>query len=204
MRTMVRPLLASLAAVLAGIGVLAWATDGFSAFTTERARRLAAVRDRPAIPAVAIETSTGAVTVLPDAGRVMVVEFIYTRCPVICQWAGDTMARLRDRLAAGPLADRVRLVSLSFDPQHDDPSRLADYARWHRADGVLWTIARPADPSDLPALLTAFGVTVIPDRTGGYVHNVALHVIDPGGRLVTILDADDVDGAAAILARMLQ
>jgi protein SCO1 len=37
-------------------------------------------------------------------------------------------------------------------------------------------------------LLKAFGVTVIPDGAGGFVHNAALHVVDRQGRLIAIFD----------------
>jgi protein SCO1/2 len=113
------------------------------------------------------------------------------------------MARLRDRLAAGPFAGRARLVSLSFDPARDTQAQMAEYGRWHGADGKVWTVARPA-AKDLPALLNAYGVTVIPDRAGGFVHNAALHVVSPDGRLTAILSMDDLDGAEKALERALR
>ncbi|PKP75984.1 MAG: SCO family protein [Alphaproteobacteria bacterium HGW-Alphaproteobacteria-6] len=198
------PALASLGALALGLGALGLATDGFAALTTEGARRLAALRTAPEMPRVAIETMAGSIEPLPAASRATVVEFIYTTCPDICQAAGDEMARLRDRLAKGPLSGRVRLVSVSFDPARDDPARMADYGRWHEADGAVWTVARPADARDLPNLLDAYGVTVIPDRIGGFTHNTALHVVTPEGRLAAILDMDDLAGAEAALAGVLQ
>ncbi|MDN5929418.1 MAG: SCO family protein [Hyphomicrobiales bacterium] len=199
-----RPLVASLAVVLAGSAVLGQATDGFAALTTESARRLAALTDMPAVPAFPVETMTGERLLLPRHDRkATVVEFIYTNCPTICQVAGAEMARLRDRLAAGPLAGRVRLVSLSFDPARDTREQMAEYGRWHGADGKVWTVARPG-PTDLPALLGAYGVTVIPDRTGGFIHNAALQIVSPDGRLTAILDMDDLDGAEKALERALR
>ncbi len=180
------------------------ALASFAALTTEGARRLAAARDAPEMPLVAMETMTGAVEPLPATPQATVVAFIYTTCPDICHAAGDAMARLRDRLAAGPLAGRVRLVSLSFDPARDDPARMSGYADWREADGAVWTVARPHDARDLPRLLAAYGVTVIPDRMGGFTHNAALHVVTPAGRLAAILDMDDLEGVEAALRRVLQ
>lgn len=199
-----RPLAASLAVAVAGATVLWQATDGLSALTTEAARRVAALREARSVPAVMIETMTGGRETLPPGdGRAAVVEFIYTSCPDICQAAGDELARLRDRIADEPLVGRVRLVSLSFDPARDTPERMAEYGRWHDADGTLWTVARPGAGA-LPALLGAYGVTVIPDRMGGFVHNTALHVVSPEGRLVAILDMDDMDGAVKALEKVLR
>ncbi|PKQ11281.1 MAG: SCO family protein [Alphaproteobacteria bacterium HGW-Alphaproteobacteria-1] len=197
------PALASLALALAGVGALGAASDGFAALTTESARRLTAARDRPAMLRVTLETMDGTPEALPAPGQATVVEFIYTTCPEICQVAGSEMAQLRDRIAAAPLAGRVRLISLSFDPERDTPEQMARYGGWHGAGGWHWTVARPA-PDDLPGLLAAYGVTVIPDRMGGYAHNTALHVVDRAGRLVAILDTDDLAGAEAALARALK
>jgi protein SCO1/2 len=198
------PLVSSVAVILAGAAALWQATDGYSALTTEAARRGAALRDTPPVPAVTVETMGGArARVPPGDGRAAVVEFIYTSCPDICQTAGAGLARLGERIGTGPLAGRVRLVSLSFDPLHDTPARMAEYGRWHGADGALWTVARP-DAETLPVLLDGYGVTVISDRMGGYVHNTALHIVSPAGRLVSILDPDDIDGAEAALAKVLR
>jgi protein SCO1/2 len=200
----VHPLVASLAVVLTGGVVLIQATDGLAALTTERARRLAAHTDMPAVPAFTVETMTGKrLSLPPNDGRAAVVEFIYTNCPIICQTAGAEMARLQDRLTAGGLAGRVWLVSVSFDPARDTPDRMAEYGRWHGADGTVWTVARP-EANDLPALLDAYGVTVIPDRTGGFIHNAALQIVSPDGRLTAILDMDDLDGAEKAIGRALR
>ena len=198
------PLLASVAVIATGGAVLWQATDGFAALTAERARRVEVLRDMPAVPTFTVETMAGERLSLPPRdGRAIVLEFIYTNCPTICQTAGAELARLRDRLAAGPLAGRVRLVSLSFDPARDTPSQIAEYGRWHGADGTVWTVARP-EAKDLPALLNAYGVTVISDRAGGFVHNAALHVVSPDSRLTAILDMDDVDGAENAIEKALR
>lgn len=199
-----RPLVASLAVVLAGGAALWQATDGLAALTSERARRLSALTDMPAVPAFPVETMTGEHLLLPTHdGKAIVVEFIYTNCPTICQAAGAEMARLRDRLATEAFAGSVRLVSLSFDPARDTQGQMAEYGRWHGADGPVWTVARPEGDA-LPALLHAYGVTVIPDRAGGFIHNAALHVVSPDGRLTAILDMDDLDGAEKALGKALQ
>ncbi|GAB1715836.1 MAG: hypothetical protein NTAFB05_08780 [Nitrobacter sp.] len=198
------PLLASVAVIATG-GALLWqATDGFAALTTERARRVEVMRDMSAVPTFTVETMAGERLSLPPGdGRATVVEFIYTNCPSICQSAGAELMRLRDRLAKGPLAARVWLVSLSFDPARDTPERMAEYGHGHGADGRLWTVARPAK-GDLGALLNAYGITVIPDRAGGFTHNAALHVVSPDGRLLAILDMDDVDGAENAIEKALR
>jgi protein SCO1 len=189
-----RTSLASAALVLAGGVVLAAATNGFQAFTTETARRVA-VRSRPAeLPAVALESQSGARFTLVDLrGAWLLVDFIYTRCPTFCTTLGGDFARL-ERQLADPIANgKVQLLSISFDPTQDTPAQLAAYLKRFRSRDMGWQAARPVTDHGLRQITAAFGVTVIPDQLGGYTHNAAIHLVDPEGRLVDIFDLGDVD-----------
>jgi len=54
------------------------------------------------------------------------------------------MAKIQDRLAQS--GRKIRLVSLSVDPDHDRPDVLAEYARGYRADPRIWTfLTGPVD-----------------------------------------------------------
>ncbi|MCG3144715.1 MAG: hypothetical protein HONDAALG_02168 [Gammaproteobacteria bacterium] len=201
---LLRTLCASAVLALAGGAAFYAGTDGLRAYTTESARRIA-VREHPvAIPAVALETDSGARLDLGALrGRWLLVDFIYTRCPSYCRALGAELAQLQDRLA-GPLARReVALLSISFDAAHDSPAELAAYLRRARSRGAGWVAARPLGGDGLDRLEHAFGITVISDGAGGYVHNAALHLVDPRGRLVSIFDAGDGQRAAqTVLARL--
>jgi len=178
------------AALLAGGGTaLAVATDGFRAFTTETARRVA-VRRRPVVvPAVPLESQSGAPFTLADLrGRWVLVDFIYTRCPTLCGVLGGEFAQLQRQLAAPIAEGRVQLLSISFDPTHDPPDRLADYITRFGGSTPGWVAARPVTRDGLQRLTAAFGITVIPDGLGGYTHNAAIQVVDPEGRMVDIVD----------------
>ena len=95
-----RTLLVSLVLVAAGIGVLAGATDGFRAFTTETARRIA-VREHPrVVPSLPLQTADGGRTRIGALhGRWVLVDFIYTRCETYCSVQGGEFARLQRQLA---------------------------------------------------------------------------------------------------------
>lgn len=203
--SVLRTLLASLLILAAGIATLAAATDGFRAFTSETARRID-VRERPReIPArIPLQTAQGATIDLAGLrGRWLLVDFIYTRCTTYCSVQGNEFARLQRRLA-GPIADgKVMLLSISFDPSHDEPSQLAAYQRRSGDLGAGWIAARPERPADLAELMRTFGVTAIPDGLGGYVHNAAIAVVDPRGKLVAIEDWNASDKVASDLSRAL-
>ena len=194
MTAVLRTSLASAALLLAGGVALAAATNGLEAFTTETARRVA-VRSRPAeLPAVALESQSGARFTLADLrGTWLLVDFIYTRCPTLCSTLGGDFARLERQLVDPIARGKVQLLSISFDPTQDTPAQLAAYLERFRGRDMGWQAARPLTDDGLRQITAAFGVTVIPDQLGGYTHNAAIHLVDPEGRLVDIFDLGDVE-----------
>lgn len=195
--SILRTLLASLLVLAAGLSVLAAATDGFRAFTSETARRID-VREHPRVlPQVPLQTAGRTTIDFADLrGRWLLVDFIYTRCTTYCSVQGSEFARLQDRLATPIATGKVVLLSISFDPEHDGPEQLAAYQQRSGSRGVGWIAARPTSPAARDALMQAFGVTVIDDGLGGYEHNAAIGVVDPAGRLVAIMDWDAPGDAA--------
>lgn len=75
-------------------------------------------------------------------GSIAVYTFGYTRCEGPCEAADSVMRVLQDRL---PELETdgipVRLVTLSFDPDRDDPDALAAAAAAHGADPAVWSWA---------------------------------------------------------------
>ncbi|NVK16237.1 MAG: SCO family protein [Rhodobacteraceae bacterium] len=190
--------LPSVLAAVAGGGILWLATDGAQAFTSEAARRLDVVQSPRQVPKVLLEDMMSRpVPLLPQAGEVVLVEFIYTVCGDICQIAAADFAEIRDRLQAQGV--KARLLSVSFDPERDTPEQMAIYGDAHEADGIMWTIARP-EKTALPELLGLFDVIVIPDEWGGYQHNAAIHVITGDGRFSAVYDTDAVEDVLAHLS----
>jgi len=195
---------ANIVIILIGSLVLWFTTDGLQALTSEGARRLEVTKLRPMMPNIALETMSGAyIKLQSENGYITIVEFIYTTCPFICQVDGDHLARLQHEIKKKNLQGKVRIFSISFDPLKDNIEELSYYAKRHNADGMVWTIVRPKI-EDLPDLLKAFGVIVISDEDGGYVHNSAMHIIDQRGNLTSILDSNDVQGTLKTIEQMLQ
>ncbi|TAK51608.1 MAG: SCO family protein [Betaproteobacteria bacterium] len=201
--TVLRTLLASLALLAAGIAVLAFATDGFRAYTTEAARRIGVREHPPAVPPLALQTASATRSGFGALrGRWLLVEFIYTRCTTYCSVQGGEFATLQRRLTGPIAAGNVVLLSVSFDPR-DGPVELADYQRRFDNGGAGWIAARPVDHADRVALMHVFGVTAVPDGLDGFVHNAAINVVDPAGRLVAVFDWDDPLAAVRYVTRRL-
>jgi len=176
------------------LAAFAGMTDGFRVVTSESARRLAAVERPIEVADAALVDAAGKMRALhadlAGDGRIAIVDFIYTRCDSICTVLGNEFQQLQREIVAQGLQDRVRLLTISFDPAHDDRAALAGYAKRMAADPALWRFATAADADadELAPLLASFGIVVIADGIGGYVHNAALHVVTPAGRLARIHD----------------
>jgi protein SCO1/2 len=200
--------LATFAVALAGTVAFAQLTHGFTALTSETARR-------DAVAAVPIEVPV--LTGIDQAGRrhalfadiepvratprVTIVDFIYTRCVGVCSALDGSYQQLQAAIQARHLEDWVRLVTVSFDPLHDTPATLAQYAQQMHADPRVWTLMSPQHAEQLPGLLASFGIVVVPAPLDQFQHNAAFHVLDAQGRLARIVDLDDPQGAldAALL-----
>lgn len=173
--------------LLTGIGALSWGTDGFRVVTSEGARRLAIEQEAPIVPDVALVDQNGKTFSLRDyRGRPVLVEFIYTRCPWLCGVLGDDFRRFLAQ--SGALNPAVALLSISFDREHDTPQDLKAYGDRYGATAPRWRVATPADRSGLAELLRSFGVVVIRDGMGGFIHDGALYLVNAEGRLVRVLD----------------
>ena len=183
------PLLAIVVAV--GSAAIARETDGLRAITTAGARQLAVERAPISLPDVRLVDQDGdAFTLSEYQGRPVLVDFIYTRCPTLCGELGDDFHGVL-KLTTGTGATRpIDLLSISFDPQNDDREALRLYGDRWGAKAPGWRIAAPADDRGLAALLQSFGVVVIADGMGGFIHNSAVYLVDGQGRLARILDPD--------------
>jgi protein SCO1/2 len=120
-------------------------------------------------------------------GKVVALTFIYTRCPLpdFCPRMDRKFAALGDLATAVPSrAEHIRLLSVSFDPEHDTPAILEKHARLQGARPPLWTFA-VAQHLELNKVARQLGLTYGPMR-GEIVHNLTVAVIGPDGRLVRL------------------
>jgi protein SCO1 len=92
-----------------------------------------------AIPDLKLVRSDGARVTLAqelDDGRPVLLDFIYTTCTTICPVMTQTFAEVQKRLGAD--AAKVKMVSVSIDPEQDTPARLTEYAKRYQA-GAQWS-----------------------------------------------------------------
>jgi protein SCO1 len=162
-------------------------------------------RDEPAIPppllgalpAFNMVSQEGEpVTPAHLLGQVVVLDFIFTRCPDVCPIMTSQMAALQHSLPAQPFGGApLRLVSVSVDPDHDTPPILKAYAAKFGADLNSWTFltGTSADVGDLAdGLMQALVKT--PAGAAGDVpaitHSQRMVLIDATGQVRGFYETD--------------
>jgi protein SCO1 len=122
-------------------------------------------------------------------GHVLLVTFIYTRCPFsdFCPIMSNNFAEIYKQLGTNPALAGTHLLSLSFDPDYDKPKVLRDYgfSVAHTHEPTLftrWEFAVPTS-ADLPKVADFFALTIKPED-GLITHSLSTTVIGPDGKIV--------------------
>ncbi|MSO49936.1 MAG: SCO family protein, partial [Acidobacteria bacterium] len=128
-------------------------------------------------------------------GTPVLLTFIYTRCPLpnFCPAMNRNFASIQKSLAADPaLAGRVKLISVSFDPEYDTPAVLAGFAKIFQTDPAVWTWLT-GDRVTTDRLAAKLGVSVIREDASptAVVHNLRTTLIDTDGRIVKIYSGSE-------------
>lgn len=71
-------------------------------------------------------------------GRIWLVNFIFTNCASTCPVQSARIAELQKLIATWPHGNRVRLLSITVDPENDTPAKLLAYAESYMADPNRW------------------------------------------------------------------
>jgi protein SCO1 len=129
-------------------------------------------------------------------GRVSIVSFIYLRCasPNACPRATGVLRKIHQISEQDPvIANQTRLITMSFDPEHDTPQRMANYAKWFGSDkpSAEWLFLTANSERELKPILKAYDQTVdrkqnMNDPLGPYFHPVRVFLIDREGRIRNI------------------
>lgn len=115
------------------------------------------------------------------AGRAVLLDFIFTRCPGPCPILTAAHARLQSQLPTA-VRKRTAFVSISLDPEHDTPAVLRDYAERRGADLSTWSFLT-GPPERVAEVVAAYHVGTLRQADGEIDHTVATFLIDPEGRI---------------------
>lgn len=191
--------------LLFGFGLFFIGTDGFQAFTAETARTKALMKEQPKFPVVTLEDSKERVYSFSEfEGKYVMLTFIYTACSDVCPTLERNLAEVYEQLPKKYIGEEIMFLSISFDPDRDTPEILDKYRVVFNSDGETWRMARINDKNELQNLLDRFGVIVIPDGNGHFVHNSAFYLVNPDGYLIEVLDYEAIDAAAEKVTEILE
>jgi protein SCO1/2 len=149
------------------------------------------------------------------AGRVTLLDFIYTRCTDACPILSATFQQAMRKLADDKLlGSRVMLVSLSVDPQHDTPTVMAEYGQQFKADPSSWKMLT-GDWDQVYDVVTGFKVDTRPPRPaadapapGGteLTHSTRIVLMDAQQQVRAYLEGQDAtpDDLVAAVKRVLK
>jgi protein SCO1/2 len=129
-------------------------------------------------------------------GHVLLVTFIYTRCPFAnyCPLVSHDFAEIYAETKNDSNLSKVRLLTVSFDAQHDTPAVLRKYGASFRdvtggSPFDRWKFA-VAPANELPQLAHFFGLTYS-DQNGKIIHSMSTTVIGPDGKVFKWYDGSD-------------
>jgi protein SCO1 len=131
-------------------------------------------------------------------GRVLLITFIYTRCPLsdYCPRMSRNFAAIDQALAADPkLYAKTHLLSISFDPAYDKPAVLRSYGgaytgKYTDEQFAHWDFAAPPK-AELPAITQYFNVGVTPGENGTLAHSLSTILIGKDGKIAAWYPTND-------------
>lgn len=130
-------------------------------------------------------------------GKTLAVTFIYRECPLpeFCIKMSRQFSDMANQIAADPEAkDKVRLLSISFDPERDTPEKLKQYGLGYlgkdaKDDFTVWQLAVGSN-KEVRAVADFFGLkyeTDANDKTQ-INHSLVTAVISPEGKVTKLFN----------------
>ena len=128
-------------------------------------------------------------------GKALAITFIYRECPLpeFCIKMSKQFADMANVLAQDPAAkDKVRLLSISFDPERDTPEKLKQYGLGYlgkdaKDDLTIWNLAVGTD-AEVRAVAEFFGLKYEKDANDKTQinHSLVTAVISPEGKVTKL------------------
>ncbi len=115
--------------------------------------------------------------------KVVVLHFVYTRCPDVCPLHAERIAEIQEMINQTPMKDQVQFISVTTDPENDTPKSLSDYGSSHGLDPVNWVFltSGPDRRTATRELAERYGHKFTTTKDGYQMHGVVTHVIGRDG-----------------------
>ena len=129
------------------------------------------------------------------AGKALAITFIYSRCPLpeYCILMSKNFSDLANSLREDPeFKDKIRLLSISFDPENDTPEKLRQYGLGYlgknaKPDFSVWQLAAGTN-DETKKLADYFGLMYEVDANDKtqFNHSLRTIVVAPDGKVQKI------------------
>jgi len=120
-------------------------------------------------------------------GKYLLIQFMYLSCPDTCSTVSSRLTTLYPKLGS-LVPDRLIFMSVSFDPQLDNPKVLSrSWKHFGSRAGWLVTSFLPEDTAIIPELLGKIGVWLYKRPDGLYNHSSYLFLINPEGSIIKVV-----------------
>ncbi len=173
------------------LGAIAFRTHGFSSFTYETNRQKVVEAEPIKLSNWQLQSANGNQIQLSELfDQILLVDFVYTRCPTICRALGSRYQQLQ-RVINESGNENISLLSISIDPTFDSPKQLNRYQKRYSDVTDSWQLARPISDEAFELMISEVGLRIIPDEYGGLAHSDAIHLIENG--TLTKIDSWDSD-----------
>ncbi len=133
-------------------------------------------------------------------GKALALTFIYARCPLpdYCIRMSMHFSDVANQLKSdAELKDKVRLLSISFDPENDTPEKLRQYGAGYLGnqnppDFSIWQLAVGND-TEVRKIADFFGLDYTVDQSNKtqIIHNLRTAVISPDGKVTKIFAGNE-------------
>ncbi len=143
-----------------------------------------------------LDTEGKAITLHKLMGdKVVLLSFIYSTCSDVsgCPLATTVLQKIKNRLKKEPeLADKLRLLTLSFNPEHDTPEMMKKYGQEFQDKGVEWRFLTTRSEQELQPILDHYKQSIqkVYDKegkfTGTFSHILRVYLIDQNRQLRNI------------------
>ena len=157
---------------------------------------------RQLIPFALTERSGRPVTDADVAGKILVVNFVFTSCSLSCRAVNDRMAEIQGLIGE---AKDVQLLSLSIDPRSDTPAVLTAFADSFGADSNRWLFLTGEKPQLYGLIETSF-IPSSPELEssipGGFANTDRIMLVDPHGQVCASFNGLQRDAAKAVVTEI--
>ncbi|HEX9961604.1 MAG TPA: SCO family protein [Pyrinomonadaceae bacterium] len=132
-------------------------------------------------------------------GKALAITFIYAQCPLpeYCIKMSTNFSDAANQLRDTDLKDKIRLLSISFDPARDTPEKLKQYGVGYlgkdaKPDFNVWQLAVGSD-KEVREVADFFGLRYEVDQNDKtqFSHSLRTAIIAPDGKVTKIFPGND-------------